>query len=279
MSYSYQVTMAAMSDDETQISTDISAKKSREKSVRYPAYSLEECVEFLRMVHTIGGKKEAPVESVLSKLKIITPDNKRYKYLTSSTEIFGLIKKTDTGITPTEIGTLILYPPDGEEQRKKLFVDAFKTPQVYQKIIERYNETILPNADILKNILYSFGIARNALDTAVNAFMSSAKVAGVLDQNNRLLSSNLEIEPVSGQQQFSENTQGAEKQKEPVQPLPNKTNATQGESTKQDSDVFKFEIPTTSGKKASILLPKDWEKDDIELLIKLLRVLSPEDKK
>jgi len=267
-----------MSENENQTSSDPSAKKSREKSVRYPAYSLEECVEFLRMVHTIGGKKEAPVESVLSKMKVSTPENKRYKYLTSSAEIFGLIKKTDTGITPTEIGTLILYPPDGEEQRKKLFIDAFKTPQVYQKIIERYNETILPNADILKNILYSLGIARNALDTAVNAFMSSAKFAGVLDQNNRLLPSTPETESASSQQQSSDDDQTTEKKKEPAPPSPNKTNTAQDESGKQDSDVFKFEIRTTSGKKASILLPKDWVKEDIELLIKLLRVFSPEDK-
>lgn len=246
----------------------------REKSVRYPAFNLEECLNFLSMVHTIGGKKEAPVESVLSKMNITTKDNRRYKYLTSSAEIFGLIKKSEIGITPTEFGTLILYPPDGEAQRKQLLLEVFKAPQIYQKIIERYNDTILPNPDILKNIFYSYGIARNALDAAVTAFLDSAKFAGVLDQNNRLLQSPVDNKP-SSQPKPPENGQGAEKQTD--QNLsPNETNNTQKREEKPDLDVLKYEIRTASGKKASILLPKDWVKDDIDLLIKLLRVFNPE---
>lgn len=268
-----------MSENGTQDSSDPSVKKSREKSVRYPAYSLEECVDFLKIVHTIGGKKEAPVESLLSKLKITTSDNRRYKYLTSSAEIFGLVKKTSNGITPTEFGLSIIYPINGDEQRKQLYLDAFNTPHVYQKIIERYKDMILPDVDALKPIFYNSGIAPNALDTAVNAFLASAKFAGILDQNNRLLSSIPEGGLGSGQQQPPlEDDKSAEKQKGPAQQPPSKTNATQEDSTKQDSDAYKFEIPTTSGKKANILLPKDWVKEDIELLIKILRALCPEEK-
>jgi hypothetical protein len=267
-----------MFENENQVSSDPSTKKSREKSVRYPAYGLEDCVEFLKMVHTIGGKKEAPVESVLSKLKVTTPENRRYKYLTSSAEIFGLIKKTNNGITPTEFGTSIIYPLNGEEQRKQLFLDAFNSPQVYQKIIERYKDTILPDIETLKPIFYNYGIAGNALDTAVNAFITSAKYAGALDQNNRLLPSTLENGITPSHQPPSGESQSAEKPKEPVPPPLTKTNTAKDESEKQDSDVFRFEIPTANGKKASILLPKDWEKEDIDLLVKLLRVFSPEGK-
>lgn len=268
-----------MSENEIQTPSDPSAKKSREKSVRYPAYSLEDCVDFLKMVQSIGGKKEAPVESVLSKMKVSTPENKRYKYLTSSAEIFGLIKKTDKGITPTEMGILIIYPVNGEEQRKQLIMEAFRTPQIYQKIIERYLDTILPDTEMLKAIFYSHSIATNALDTAVNAFIASAKFAGAIDQNNRLLPSNIgnELLP-SGQTQPPGEDQGLEQQQTPIQVPPNITNATQGQFGKPEIDLFKFEIPTTSGKKASILIPKDWVKEDIDLLIKLLRVFSPEDK-
>jgi hypothetical protein len=269
----------AMSENGTQDSSDPSAKKSREKSVRYPAYGLEECVDFLKIVHTIGGKKEAPVESLLSKLKITTSDNRRYKYLTSSAEIFGLVKKTSNGITPTEFGLSILYPINGDEQRKQLYFEAFNTPQVYQKIIERYKDMILPDVDALKPIFYNSGIAPNALDTAVNAFLASAKFAGVLDQDNRLLSSIPEKGATPFKQHLPEDGQGMEKQKGPAQPPPSKTNVTQGESEKPEMDVIKNEIRTTSGKKASILLPKDWVKEDIETLIKLLRVFSPEDNK
>jgi hypothetical protein len=158
-------------------------------------------------------------------------------------------------------------------------MDAFKIPQIYQKIIERYHDTILPDSEMLKAIFYSHGIATNALDTAVNVFIASAKFAGAIDQNNRLLPSNIGNEPLpSGQMQPLGEDQGLEQQQNPVQVPPNITNATLGASGKPEIDVFKFEIPTTLGKKASILLPKDWVKEDIDLLIKLLRVFSPEDK-
>jgi hypothetical protein len=263
-----------MPEIESQDPLNGQVRKSREKSVRYPAFNLEECLNFLSMIHSIGGKKEAPIESVLSKMNITTKDNRRYKYLTSSAEIFGLIKKSETGITPTEFGTLILYPPDGEGQRKQLLVEAFKTPQIYQKIIERYSETILPNTDILKNIFYNYDIARNALDTAVSAFLDSAKFAGVLDQNNRLLQSPINNKP-SSQQIPPESGQSAEKQTG-QNPASNETNNTQKREESPDLDVLKYEIRTASGKKASIHLPKDWVEDDIDLLINLLRVFSPE---
>jgi hypothetical protein len=227
------------------------------------------------MIHSIGGKKEAPVESVLSKMNITTPENRRYKYLTSSAEIFGLIKKSEIGITPTEFGTLILYPMDGEEQRKQLIVEAFNIPQLYQKIIERYSGTILPNPDILKNIFYNYGIARNVLDTAVDAFLDSAKFAGILDLNNRLLSSTVEDKP-NNQPKTHDDSQTPEKKTDQVQ-TPSETNLTQKSEEKPDFDVYRYEIRTTSGKKASIILPKDWVKEDINLLINLLRVFSPQD--
>lgn len=265
--------MITMDDDGKNNSDESSVKKNREKSVRYPANTLEECVEFLKMVHAIGGRKEAPIESVLSKMNVTTPDNRRYKYLTSSAEIFGLIKKTKSGISPTEFGTSIVYPLGGEEHRKTLILEAFHNPPVYQKIIERYSGTILPDIKTLKAVFYNYHIATNALDTAINAFIASAKYAGALDQNNRLLSSSQEVEH---QIPPNEEKQSEDKPKEPEVPSPKKTNTAQNRSEKPDLDGYKFEIPTSSGDKASISLPKDWRNEDIELLIKLLRALCPE---
>ncbi len=166
-----------MPANEKDSDSDMLKKKSREKSVNNPYFSLKDCVDYLSIIHEIGGKKEAPVESILSKLEVTSIHNRRFTYLTSSAENFSLIEKTNVGIKRTKIGTLILYPPSGEEQRKKLLIDAFKSPLLYQKILERYNNMILPNKEILKNIFYSLGIARIVLDNAVNSFIESAQYA------------------------------------------------------------------------------------------------------
>jgi len=256
-----------MPTNETESDPETSKKASREKSVKYPFYSLQECIDYLSIIHEIGGKKEAPIESVISKLGITSTHNRRYSYLTSSAENFGLIEKTKNGIKPTEIGTLILYPPNGEEQRKELLISAFKTPVLYQKIIERYNNTILPNREILKNIFYSLGIARIVLEYAVDSFVESARYANVLDSNSRLSITDTGIGEVPNQPQLPDSNYP-----------PNNRVSEPPRAAERQSDIGidKIEITTISGKKASILLPSDSTKEDIEKLIKLLRVFSPE---
>lgn len=251
-----------MSPNDAEYVPEVVVKKTREKSVRYPHYGLKECIEYLSLVHEIGGKKEAPIEAILSKLKITSPDTKRYRYLTSSSEIFGLIKKTDMGIKPTEMGTLILYPPLGEEQRKKLLIEAFKSPLLYQNILEKYNQTILPNFEILKNIFYNLGIAKIVLDLAVKAFIESPQYVNARDSNNRLNVEDFERD--------TDTAQSSSPQPGPRPPI------TAGEKSHDVIGFDKIEITTVSGKKASIILPSDSVKEDIEKLIKLLKVFGPE---
>ena len=252
-----------MVDEATEDMPDEAMKKTREKSVRYPANNLRECVEFLSIVHSIGGRKDAPNESILSKLNLTSTETKSFKYIVSSAEIFGLIEKTNTGIKPTEVGTLILYPPGGEEQKRKLLIDAFRTPQLYQKIIERYDNMILPNNVILRNVFLHLGIAPKALDNAVDAFINSAQYANVIDSNSRLILSGPDKTPPI-QPPESDNSglnQKSEFQQAPMGPT---------ELPKKDTGYHRFEFVTSTGKKASGLLPADITKKDIERLKGLL---------
>lgn len=251
-----------MSDNVNEKIMDNSTKKSREKSVRYPYYSLKDCIDYLSIIHEIGGKKEAPIESVLSKFNIESKNNRRLVYLTSSSEIFGLITKTNLGLKPTDIGTLILYPPHGDEQRRQLLIEAFQLPQIYQKIIERYDQTILPNRDILKNIFYSLGIARTVLDNAVDSFIESAQYANVLSDNRLLVNVSEEIKLPSSngeERQSSEPSLHSSKKPDPI--------------PQELEDYYKLELPTSSGKRAVIQLPKECNKQDLEKLKKLLEAI------
>ncbi len=257
-----------MLPDEVPQNIDTPQKKSREKSVKYPFYSLKECLDYLSTIHEIAGKKEAPVESVLSRLNITSKNNRRFSYLTSSAEIFGLIEKTNVGLKPTEMGTLILYPPNGEVERKKLLGQAFKLPILYQKVIERYDKTILPNNDILKNIFYNLGIARIVLDNAVSSFLESAQYAGVLDSNNRLNVSDIETSNETQKPQQQEPVNSIKlNQAAPPSETPPRTDVQEVEI-----GYDKFEITTSTGKKASIILPTDISKQDIDRLKKHLGV-------
>jgi len=259
-------------EDVQNAQNEIPPKKTREKSVRYPANNLKDCVDFLSIVHSIGGRKDAPTESILSKLNLTSSETKSYKYLVSSAEIFGLTEKTNVGIKPTEAGTLILYPPGGEEQKRKLLIEAFKTPQLYQKVIEQYDNMVLPNNVILKSVFLHLGIAPKALDNAVDSFLNSAQYANVIDSNNRLIFSGTDIAPSA---QPSESDDIGQKGKTHFQPQPPEP-PEPSELPKKDADYHRFEFITLSGKKASVLLPSDCTRKDIEKLKGLLEVFVSE---
>ena len=248
---------------------DETTKKTREKSVRYPANNLKECVDFLAIVHSIGGRKDAPIESILSKYNLTSSNTKSFKYLVSSAEYFGLTEKTNAGIKPTEAGTLILYPPGGEEQKRKMLIDAFRTPQLYQKVIEQYDNMILPNNVLLKNQFLQYGIAPKALESAVDAFINSAQYANVIDSNNRLILSGSDNTPPTQPtgMNISNQKPKSEIHQEPPEPI---------ELPKKDTDYHRFEFVTSTGKKASVLLPSDCSRKDIEKLKGLLDVFVSE---
>jgi hypothetical protein len=261
-----------MVDEATEDVPDEAMKKTREKSVRYPANNLKESVEFLSIVHSIGGRKDAPNESILSKLNLTSAETKSFKYIVSSAEIFGLIEKTNNGIKPTEIGTLILYPPGGEEQKRKLLIDAFRTPSLYQKIIERYDNMILPNNVILRNVFLHLGIAPKALDSAVDAFIESAQYANVIDSNNRLILSGADKFPSNQPSQPPESDSSKASPKSDSQQAPLEST----ELPKKDIGYHRFEFVTSTGKKASVLLPADSTRKDIDRLKGLLDVFVSE---
>ena len=237
---------------------DENIKKTREKSVRYPANNLKDSVEFLSIVHSIGGRKDAPNESILSKLNLTSTETKSFKYIVSSAEIFGLIEKTNNGIKPTEAGTLILYPPGGEEQKRKLLIDAFRAPSLYQKIIERYDNMILPNNVILRNVFLHLGIAPKALESAVDAFIESAQYANVIDSNNRLTLSGTDKSLSNQSPQPPESDSLGVNLKSDFQQVSEEPS----ESQKKTMDFHKFELITSTGKKAYVQIPIGCKKDD-----------------
>jgi len=92
----------------------------------------------------------------------------------------------------------------------------------------------------------------------------------VLDSNNRLtISDSVNNTGVQQTQPTDSNNIPHEQVMEP-QPV------ITPEKLQVNTGFNKLEITTISGKKASILLPSDSAKEDIEKLIKLLRVFSPE---
>ncbi|MGP8254319.1 MAG: hypothetical protein ACLQMU_01375 [Methanoregula sp.] len=258
-------------------------KKSREKSVKYPYYSLKECFNYLSIVHKIGGRKGAQIGSILSEMNINSANNRRFSYLTSSSEIFGLIERSDQLIKPTELGILILFPPNGDSQKKQLLIQSFENSEVYSNIVTKYNETILPNRDLLRIEFYHLKIATNVLDIAVDSFIESAQYVGVLDENSRLLiPTNVpELEDLLGQGKPSPENSPPEPNGQKIPKVAKENPPKENPSDEKDDfegkiDMVRFEVLTSTGLKAIVCMPSKCSKEDIEKIKKIVNAYGPD---
>jgi len=247
-----------MSEEKSTQSGKIGSKKAREKSAQYPSYNLSSCIEFGRVVDRLGGKQVAE-GSLLSELRLRSSNTKSYTGKLSSCKQFGLLDSKAGLLNITERTRLILYPTEEqrEVQSRKLIIEAFRAPALYQKLIKRFDGKALPQPGTLANILMNeYKIAKAVMDRAADIFVSSAKFAGVLGDDN-VLQVGQTYEAITGEAL-------------PVETAIHET----AQGTPAMGQVHSLKVALSSGKSAAITVPSDISKTDIERLKKMLDLLA-----
>lgn len=158
------------------------------KSRPYPYYSIITALEVARDIEKLGARNVSePV--LLEQLNIRNPLTRSFSGKVSSARLFGLITTITTdekNYSLTEMALLILKPKD-EENKKKLLVKSFLTPDIYKELCDRFNSKQIPALQTLSNILFhDYGINTNVSKAAAKSFIESAKFVGLLGQDNIL---------------------------------------------------------------------------------------------
>jgi len=250
-----------MSEEKSKEAITKTTRKVREKSAQYPPYDLSSCIEFVQVVDTLGGKQVAE-SSLLSELGLRSGSTKSYTGKLSSCRQFGLLESKAGLLSVTERARLILYPTEEQKdvQRKKLTIEAFRSPPLYQKIMSKFDGKGVPKLETLANILMNeCKIAKAVKNNAAKVFVSSAKFAGVLGDDNVLrVGQTYEAiagEALSVETEIHETVQG----------------------TPAMGQVHSLKVALSSGKSAAITVPSDISKTDIEKLKKMLDLLAVEE--
>lgn len=155
------------------------------KSSLYPAYSIENVIEFLLLTKNYPAGRPISYEAMAESCGLKSSNTKSLKYRISSAKQFGCITTANRTILLTELGTALLNPISDEEliQNK---VAAVKNPSLYQKLIERFENHELPKQNILENILVrEYRITDSSKSSAAETFLKcmhevGADCAGVL---------------------------------------------------------------------------------------------------
>ncbi len=232
---------------------------SKEKSAMYPAYTVKEILEeFIKAIDSLGGKKVSV--DLVAKTIGVSSATKSFTRKLSSAKQYNLIELSNKVIELTELAKKILYPTT--DNTNQLKIEAFKSPNVYSKLIERYNDKALPNGNVLANILLEpdYGITRNVKDLVVEKFLENCEDLNII--KNGILDINDDIEKESN---ISKETEIKETK-----------NTEQISISSQKEEYQEMSIPLM-GKKAAIkiLIPNDCNMQDYEFLKKYVEVVLP----
>jgi hypothetical protein len=165
-----------MSQDET---TTANGRSRRERSTRYPGVPLADCVELCKFIESRGldGLTAPDIATALGYKNIKT---NTFSARLSAARQFGLLSLSNEGYALTSLAKSILHPVDPSDL-PRLYRQAFVEPPIYADLVERLGDKRVPDVAILGNVLYhNHQIIASAKESAAEAFLASARFAGVL---------------------------------------------------------------------------------------------------
>ena len=149
----------------------------REKSPLYPAATIEECYEFIKIIDSLGGKVVS-YSSILGVMGLTSPTTKSFLNRVGASKQFGLITTGGSTAQLTDAAKKILYPTNSHSA-VELLKECFDKPPLYAKLIERFRDKAIPPKSQLSNILMNeYRIIKNSKDHAAECFVSSAEYLG-----------------------------------------------------------------------------------------------------
>jgi len=252
-----------MSEEKSKEAVTKTTKKVREKSAQYPAYDLSSCIEFVQVVDRLGRNQVAE-GSLLSELGLSSRSTKSYTGKLSSCRQFGLLHFKAGSLSITDRANLMFYPTEEQEEQKdaqikKLRIEAFRSPPLYQKLISKFDGKGVPKVETLANILMNeCKIAKAVKNNTAKVFVSSAKFAGVLGDDN-VLQVGRQYEAMAGEV-----------------PAESEISET-GQKPPQMTQFHSLKLALSRGRSAQISVPSDITKADVEKLKNMLDLLAIEE--
>jgi hypothetical protein len=223
------------------------AEESRARStIEFPYFDLSSALEIAQAVKQVGGTA-CDIKQLATKLNM-AHDGGGFRSRLMATKTFGLIEYERGQVELTELG---LRAVDTQYERAAR-VDAFLAVPLYKALFEKLNGQTLPPAAAVERMAEQLGVAPKQKDRARQAFMRSAKTAGLFE----LSSDRLTLPPAVSGAVASE----------PRAPRAEERTRNGGGDEPPPIGRLRFEVPIPGKPSAVVLVPDDLDADDWEML-------------
>lgn len=205
-------------------------------------------------VRRAGGNEAAPAADVLRELSVSKTD-RTWAYGIPAAMLFGLIERVGRGddarIKLTPLGLRIALPGTSEEE-KATKVAAFKTPELYAKLLEKFAGHPVPGKEVLKNILQrDFKIVESMAGNAAEAFLDSLKAADLVTPLGTISAGD---------------GPPPQDEKPELLPPPPSDAARKGQTILVPADFIVYKCKIGKGRIIEIPLPPEFTKSDVQRL-------------
>lgn len=253
-------------------------KRKIERSAAYPSTTIEQSVEFVRLVRKPFLKAVFTRDSLSAVLG--RTDIKRD---VSTASQYGLLEKlSGEGYKITQLAEHIIDPISPEERLDNC-AECFKKPKLYNDLIEKYKGQVLPPDEQLRVILTrQHGITNAAAPQALEIFIENAQYVGLLNQYRVLMpATSTELAVRSMVEPIGENSDKAPESNTPNHsdysvPIQQESNHVQASNAntgqKQHQPIedlvgkIKITIPLSGKKAATLIYPETINAKDIKIL-------------
>jgi hypothetical protein len=164
-------------------------KQVRLRSRLYPRYDLEDSINFIRSLQTLGGSNVSQAALAAKVGKSV--NNSGFSGRISSSKQFSLLTIDSGKLSISSLGKRILLPK-GDADKNSAIATALAAPDLYKELIENFNGKIIPDTTTLGNLLaHDYRMEVAAKDGAARNFIRSANFAGVLQNGILVVGENI----------------------------------------------------------------------------------------
>jgi hypothetical protein len=234
-------------------------KTPRLRSVAYPSYTLEASIELTEKIDKKFSDVVYSSRDAISK-NLNLSGGALLMNLSSCVQYGILEMKQTVGYKPTAIYKKIKRPlPD--EKLTDTYLECFKNPELYKKLIRDFGGKELPEESGLSNILdRNYGVVGNASSIAAKTFFKNLEFIGLIGSDNIFT---VEVGSDNGLKDIKKDEAKFKGEPPPPKPplgLPLSTTL---------SDI---EIPVflKGGRQAKIVIPGDFSDEDIARISKVI---------
>ena len=247
----------------------------KRRSPLAPAYSVEHCFEAASRLQDKFGRETFDQEALAGVLGISAGASTTDR-LVSSLRQFGLIHKTDLGVSLSDRQRGLRFArSEGDTAGfREIALEAIDAAAVFQDMRGDFGVK-LPPEDVLISRFETHGFTPRSARQTARALTESLRFAGVLDDDNNIIS---DLEKVAAAAGASENEEAAE-----VTPIDEVDfeEAAAVESAVQPAaseEAFmarpRIDVPLGAGRSASVLYPAGLTRSEVEKIYGVLDALT-----